>query len=40
MMAILLGRKRGTLSEEKYHELIREVSLVPDKIEKYFKAMV
>ncbi|MEW5845510.1 MAG: glutamine--fructose-6-phosphate transaminase (isomerizing) [Bacteroidota bacterium] len=38
MMAILLGRKRGTLTEERYRELIREVTLVPDKIEKILES--
>jgi glucosamine--fructose-6-phosphate aminotransferase (isomerizing) len=38
MMAILLGRKRGTLAEERYRELIREVTLVPDKIEKILQS--
>jgi len=38
MMAILLGRRRGTLTEERYRELIREVTLVPDKIEKILQS--
>ncbi len=34
MMAIRLGRKRGILSEEQYHEIIKELTLIPPKIEK------
>ena len=34
MMAIRLGRKRGILSEEQYHEFIKELTLIPPKIEK------
>ena len=34
MMAILLGRKRGILSEEQYHESIKELTRIPPKIEK------
>jgi len=33
MMAILLGRKRGTLTEEHYQTLIQEMEKVPEKIE-------
>ncbi len=33
MMAILLGKKRGFLPEKRYHELIRELSVIPEKIE-------
>jgi len=32
MMAILLGKKRGVLSDGKYKELIKELTEIPDKI--------
>lgn len=32
MMAILLGKKRGVLSDDKYKELIKELTEIPDKI--------
>lgn len=34
MMAILLGWRKGNLNQQKYKELIKEITLVPDKIEK------
>jgi glucosamine--fructose-6-phosphate aminotransferase (isomerizing) len=34
MIAILLGWRKGHLSQEKYNELIKEITLVPEKIEK------
>ncbi len=34
MMAILIGRKRNILSEEQYLNLIHELTLIPEKIEK------
>lgn len=34
MIAILLGWRKGHLSQEKYNELINEITLVPEKIEK------
>ena len=34
MMAILIGRKRGLLSDEVYFELIREMNQIPSKLEK------
>jgi len=34
MMAIILAEKKGVITKEKYLELIEELSLVPDKIEK------
>jgi glutamine---fructose-6-phosphate transaminase (isomerizing) len=34
MMAILIGKQKGILSEEKYHKLIKEFTLIPSKIEK------
>jgi glucosamine--fructose-6-phosphate aminotransferase (isomerizing) len=34
MMAMLLGKTRNILSIEKYHELIGELTLIPEKIEK------
>lgn len=37
MMAILLGRKRNTLSEEQYRNYIDEICLIPDKIESILK---
>lgn len=38
MMAILLGRRRGVLDDERYNELINELALVPDKIERILQA--
>lgn len=32
MMALALGRKKGTLSEERYKELIQELNTIPGKI--------
>ncbi len=37
LMAILLGRKRHTLSEEQYHNYIDEVMKIPEKIETILK---
>ncbi len=37
MMAMLLGEKRGYLSKEKYRSLIRELTQIPDKIEKILR---
>lgn len=37
MMALLLSRKKNTLSEEKYHQLIKELNQIPDKIEETLK---
>ncbi|MBN2611865.1 MAG: glutamine--fructose-6-phosphate transaminase (isomerizing) [Bacteroidales bacterium] len=34
MMAVLLGRKREILSEEQYRTLVKELTLIPEKIEK------
>lgn len=34
MISILLGWRKGYLSQEKYKEFIKEITLVPDKIEK------
>jgi glucosamine--fructose-6-phosphate aminotransferase (isomerizing) len=34
MMAIIAGRKRGHISDEKYKILIKDLTLVPEKIEK------
>jgi len=34
MISILLGWRKGHLSQEKYKELVKEITLVPDKIEK------
>lgn len=38
MIAILLGWRKGHLSQEKYKELIREITLVPEKIEKILES--
>lgn len=38
MMAILLGRKRGTLTEEHYQTLIQEMAKVPRKIEQILRS--
>ena len=38
MMAILLGRKRGHISEERYQMLIDEMYAVPDKIEQILES--
>jgi glucosamine--fructose-6-phosphate aminotransferase (isomerizing) len=37
MMAILIGRKKGLIPDEKYRTLIKEFTEVPDKIEKILK---
>ncbi|WP_294079237.1 glutamine--fructose-6-phosphate transaminase (isomerizing) [Proteiniphilum sp. UBA5384] len=37
MLAILIGKENGTISQDKYLELIRELSLIPDKIDKVLK---
>jgi len=34
LMAIDLAHKRGTLSAQRYHQLITELALIPDKIER------
>ena len=34
MIAVLLGRRKGFLDQEKYRELIKEITLVPEKIER------
>jgi glucosamine--fructose-6-phosphate aminotransferase (isomerizing) len=34
MIALVLGWRKGLLDKEKYQELIREITLVPEKIEK------
>lgn len=34
MIAILLGHRKGHLSQERYQELIKEITIVPEKIEK------
>lgn len=38
MISILLGWRKGIISQEKYNELIREVTLVPEKIEKILRS--
>ncbi|KAB2870693.1 MAG: glutamine--fructose-6-phosphate transaminase (isomerizing) [Bacteroidales bacterium] len=38
MMAILLGRKKGEINDDRYNELINELANVPDKIEKILQA--
>ena len=37
MLALLLGKEKGTLSEENYLRLINELSLIPDKISQILK---
>jgi len=37
MLAIILGKKRGVIGEEKYLELIEELTQIPDKIEEILK---
>jgi glutamine---fructose-6-phosphate transaminase (isomerizing) len=34
MMAILIGKQKGLISDEKYHRLIKEFTQIPEKIEK------
>ncbi len=38
MMAMLLGHKKGILTDEKYHTLIQELVNIPDKIEEALKS--
>jgi len=38
LIALLLGWRKGYLSQEKYKELIKEITLVPEKIEKILVA--
>jgi glucosamine--fructose-6-phosphate aminotransferase (isomerizing) len=37
MMAILLGKRRNTLTEEQYHHYIKEILMIPDKIDVILK---
>ncbi len=37
MFALLIGKSKGTLSEEVYNELLREMSQIPEKVEKALK---
>ena len=37
MLALLLGKEKGTLSEENYLRLINELNLIPDKISQILK---
>lgn len=37
MLALLLGKEKGTLSDDYYVKLIRELSLIPQKIERILK---
>lgn len=37
MLALLIGREKGTLSEEHYLKIVRELAHVPDKIEHILK---
>lgn len=37
LMALLLGHRRGTITESHYHELLSELEAVPAKIEKILK---
>ena len=38
MIALRAAHNKGTITESKYQELIRELSLIPDKVEKALKA--
>ena len=38
MMAFLLGKKRNTISQEKFEELIKGLNAIPDKIEKLLES--
>lgn len=38
MIAMLLGKKRETLTNKEYHALIKELVAIPDKIEKILKS--
>jgi len=37
LMAIKMAHKKGTITMKKYHEIITELELIPDKIEKILK---
>ena len=37
LMAIKMAHKKGTITKKKYHEIIAELELIPDKIEKILK---
>lgn len=37
MLAILIGKENGTISDDDYLKLIRELSLIPDKVEEVLK---
>lgn len=37
MLAILIGKENGTISHDEYLKLIRELNLIPDKIDKILK---
>lgn len=37
LMALKLSKKRNTITDEKYHQLIRELNSIPDKIEEALK---
>ncbi|HET6993148.1 MAG TPA: glutamine--fructose-6-phosphate transaminase (isomerizing), partial [Bacteroidia bacterium] len=37
MMALLLGHRRGTITERHYHEMLSELEAIPTKIEKVLK---
>lgn len=38
MISILLGWRKGHINQDKYNELIREITLVPEKIEKILQS--
>lgn len=38
LMAFLLGKKKGTISQEKFEKLVRELNDIPTKIEKLLKS--
>jgi glucosamine--fructose-6-phosphate aminotransferase (isomerizing) len=37
MLAILIGKENGTISHDEYLKLIRELSLIPDKVSEVLK---
>jgi glucosamine--fructose-6-phosphate aminotransferase (isomerizing) len=38
LMALSLGRKKGTIPESRFHQLLSELELIPAKVEKLLKA--
>lgn len=37
LMALMIGRKKGTIPTSRFHHLIQELSLIPEKVEKVLK---